>query len=104
MIPTTYVCTYACTYERRNIPTPPALCLGTLVPRQKKRKQKELIKHIECSNVLVACEYLAAVSENVHGAAEASEGNWGGTGHVHRMKTVVLPCSQPWHAVCVVCV
>ena len=37
----------------------------------KKRNRKELIKHIECSNVLVECELLAGVNVNVCGAAEA---------------------------------
>jgi len=32
---------------------------------KKKQKQKELIKPIECSDVLVECEYLAGVSVNV---------------------------------------
>jgi len=33
--------------------------------KQTKKKQKELIKPIECSDVLVECEYLAGVSVNV---------------------------------------
>ena len=38
-----------------------------------KKKRKELIKPIECIDVLVECEQLAGVSVNVCGAAEASE-------------------------------
>jgi len=41
--------------------------------KKKKKKRKELIKPIECSDVLVQCQYLAAVSVNVCGAAEAPE-------------------------------
>jgi len=39
----------------------------------KKKGWKELIKPIECSDVLVQCQQLAAVSLNVCGAAEAPE-------------------------------
>jgi len=39
--------------------------------RNKKKKWKEFIKPIECSDVVVECEYLAGVSVNVCGAAEA---------------------------------
>ena len=39
----------------------------------KKKKRKELIKPIECSDVLIQCQWLAAVSVNVCEAAEAPE-------------------------------
>jgi len=35
------------------------------------KKRKELIKHTECSDVLLQCEQLAGGSVNVCGAAEA---------------------------------
>ena len=47
---------------------------GTLKNRfRKKKKRKELMKPIECSDVLVPCQQLAVVSVNVCGAAEAPE-------------------------------
>ena len=38
--------------------------------KKQKQKWKELIKSIECSDVLVQCQQLAAVSVNGCGAAE----------------------------------
>jgi len=41
--------------------------------KEGKKKRKELIKPIECSDVLVENEWLPGVSVNVCGAAEAPE-------------------------------
>ena len=41
----------------------------------RKEKCEEFIKRIECSDVLLECEQLAAVSGNVCGAAEAAKGH-----------------------------
>jgi len=53
----------------------PRCCEEILFDLKKKKqiKRKELIKPIECSDVLVQCQLLAAVSVNVCGAAEAHE-------------------------------
>jgi len=41
----------------------------------RKENCEELIKRIECSDVLLQCEQLAAVSGNLCGTAEAAKGH-----------------------------